>query len=91
MSETQQPVENQEQEELTFGQNLVQYDAKEERQDIRNAKLLLGAVADICYASMQKAETPMEQMILSNAINKVVTAEAVVTAALLRNEEIRIE
>lgn len=92
MSETtQQPVENQEQEDSTFGRNLVQYDPKEPRYDVRNAKLFLAATADICYAAMQKADSQMEQMILSNAINKIVTTEAVVTAALLRNEEIRIE
>ena len=91
MSETQQPVENQEQENSTFGRNLVQYDPKEPRYDVRNAKLFLAATADICYAAMQKAESQMEQMILSNAINKIVTAEAVVTAALLRNEEIKLE
>lgn len=91
MSETQQPIENQEQEDSTFGRNLVQYDPKEPRYDVRNAKLFLAATADICYAAMQKADSQMEQMILSNAINKIVTAEAVVTAALLRNEEIRIE
>lgn len=92
MSETtQQPVENQEQEDSTFGRNLVQYDPKEPRYDVRNAKLFLAATADICYAAMQKADSQMEKMILSNAINKIVTTEAVVTAALLRNEEIRIE
>lgn len=92
MSETtQQPVENQEQEDSTFGRNLVQYDPKEPRYDVRNAKLFLAATADICYAAMQKAESQMEQMILSNAINKIVTAEAVVTASLLRNEETKLE
>lgn len=92
MSETiQQSVENQEQEDSTFGRNLVQYDPKEPRYDVRNAKLFLAATADICYAAMQKAESQMEQMILSNAINKIVTAEAVVTASLLRNEEIKLE
>lgn len=92
MSETtQQPVANQEQEDSTFGRNLVQYDSKEPRYDVRNAKLFLAATADICYAAMQKAESQMEQMILSNAINKIVTAEAVVTASLLRNEEIELK
>lgn len=91
MSETtQQPVENQEQEDGTFGRNLVQYDPKEPRYDVRNVKLFLAATADICYAAMQKADNQMEQMILSNAINKIVIAEAVVTAALLRNEEIKL-
>ena len=90
MSETaQQPVENQE--DSTFGRNLVQYDPKEPRYDVRNAKLFLAAAADICYTAMQKADNQMEQMILSNAINKIVTAEAVVTAALLRNEETKLE
>lgn len=92
MSETtQQPIENQEQKDNTFGRNLVQYDPKEPRYDVRNAKLFLAATADICYAAMQKAESQMEQMILSNAINKIVTAEAVVTASLLRNEETKLE
>lgn len=92
MSETtQQPVANQEQEDSTFGRNLVQYDPKEPRYDVRNAKLFLAATADICYAVMQKAESQMEQMILSNAIDKIVTAEAVVTASLLRNEEIELK
>ena len=92
MSETtQQPVANQEQEDNTFGRNLVQYDSKEPRYDVRNAKLFLAATADICYAAMQKADSQMEQMILSNAINKIVTAEAVVTASLLRNEEIELK
>lgn len=92
MSETtQQPVANQEQEDSTFGRNLVQYDPKEPRYDVRNAKLFLAATADICYAAMQKTESQMEQMILSNAINKIVTAEAVVTASLLRNEEIELK
>lgn len=92
MSETtQQPVANQEQEDSTFGRNLVQYDPKEPRYDVRNAKMFLAATADICYAAMQKADSQMEQIILSNAINKIVTAEAVVTASLLRNEEIELK
>lgn len=92
MSETtQQPVANQEQEDSTFGRNLVQYDPKEPRYDVRNAKLFLAATADICYAAIQKADSQMEQMILSNAIDKIITAEAVVTASLLRNEEIELK
>lgn len=92
MSETtQQPVESQEEQglELTFGQTLVQYDANEPREDLRNVKLFTGALADICYAASIDKDH-MDAKILDNTINQIVLAEAVITMALSRIPEVKV-
>ena len=85
---SQQPVENQENKDQTFGQTLIQFNPDEPRKDIYNVKTFLAATSDICYSAMHNTEDPIAKASLSNAISQLALADAIVTASLLRTEEV---
>ena len=87
--QTKQPTENQETQ--TLGEYLTQSLGSNERQDIIHVTYLFGAIINRLHLTLGRNQDGVQGVLLQNAMNAVVTAQAVSERALMYSDEIGIE
>ena len=87
--QTKQPTENQETQ--TLGEYLTQALGSDERQDIIQVNYLFGAIINRLHLTLGRNQDGVQGVLLQNAMNAVVTAQAVSERALMYSDEIGIE
>ena len=84
----QQQTENQETQ--TLGEYLTQPLGSDERQDIAQVNYLFGAIINRLHLTLGRNQDGVQGVLLQNAMNAVVTAQAVSERALMYSDEIGI-
>lgn len=87
--QTQQPTENRETQ--TLGEYLTQSLGSDERQDIAQVNYLFGAIINRLHLTLGRNQDGVQGVLLQNAMNAVVTAQAVSERALMYCDEVGIE
>lgn len=87
--QAQQPTENQETQ--TLGEYLTQALGSDERQDIAQVNYLFGAIINCLHLTLGRNQDGVQGVLLQNAMNAVVTAQAVSERALMYSDEVGIE
>ena len=87
--QTQQPTENQETQ--TLGEYLTQSLGSDERQDIIQVNYLFGAIINRLHLTLGRNQDGVQGVLLQNAMNAAVTAQAVSERALMYSDEVGIE
>lgn len=87
--QVQQPTENQETQ--TLGEYLTQSLGSDERQDIAQVNYLFGAIINRLHLTLGRNQDGVQGVLLQNAMNAVVTAQAVSERALMYSDEVGIE
>lgn len=87
--QAQQPTENQETQ--TLGEYLTQALGSDERQDIAQVNYLFGAIINRLHLTLGRNQDGVQGVLLQNAMNAVVTAQAVSERALMYSDEVGIE
>lgn len=87
--QAQQPTENQETQ--TLGEYLTQALGSDERQDIIQVNYLFGAIINRLHLTLGRNQDGVQGALLQNAMNAVVTAQAVSERALMYSDEVGIE
>ena len=87
--QAQQSTENQETQ--TLGEYLTQSLGSDERQDIAQVNYLFGAIINRLHLTLGRNQDGVQGVLLQNAMNAVVTAQAVSERALMYSDEVDIE
>ena len=87
--QVQHPIENQETQ--TLGEYLTQSLGSDERQDIAQVNYLFGAIINRLHLTLGRNQDGVQGVLLQNAMNAVVTAQAVSERALMYSDEVGIE
>lgn len=85
----EQPTENQETQ--TLGEHLTQVLGSDERQDIIQVNYLFGAIINRLHLTLGRNQDGVQGVLLQNAMNAVVTAQAVSERALMYSDEVGTE
>ena len=87
--QVQQPTKNQETQ--TLGEYLTQALGSDERQDIIQVNYLFGAIIIRIDLTLGRNQDGVQEVLLQNAMNAIVTAQAVSERALMYSDEVGIE